>query len=745
MLLRLQPLIAGLLTTRVIAGGLNVPLPEGNIFDYVIAGGGPAGLTVANRLSEDPNITVLVLEAGPLDQYEEKIMIPYMQGSAGLVNGQCGGYNWCDNTVPQTYLDGATRIIPQGRGLGGGTLINAMFWNRGDREDYDTWAALGNDGWDYESMLPFFQQSETFNAESNSDISSFYSIGEDESQHGFSGPQNVSFPNFFYEASSHFFAAMNQMGIPNVTDPSAPTTKGAMFLPQGISQWNQSRADARRARFDPVSNRPNLYVSTGQHVLRVLFEGGCSTSDNGSLRAVGVESSPGRDMTIWTAVATREVVLAACALRTPQLLELSGIGANDILSSNGIQSRISLPGVGNNLQDHMLLHATQAFNNDSYVYSNIMNNDTIQEWARSLYYTNRTGPYTFGPPDGNAFLSLPQFSNRSSDIAAQAAAQTDDQYLAPGLDPSVSQGFARQRALLIPALNDSGRGAIEYLQDNAGNIQISNQRPLTRGTVHLNSTDPFTYPILDFRYGSNPLDYQVMLEALRFNDALFQQPALQILQPVQNDPPHAASDLQLESFLNRSLGTEYHPCGTAAMLPREDGGVVDSDLMVYGTQNLRVVDASIFPIIPAAHLEAVIYGVCEKAASLIRSAAVPAVTPSMPLNQAMCTTGPSKRNMHLIQNEFPENNIYSKRQDYGSISDSCYPAVGYPNYNPGSARPFDPNDPNRPASVGLPVGAALEWADKIICGVIDLAEGLVGEVLEPILDPLFGNSSYGGA
>jgi len=391
------------------------------------------------------------------------------------------------------------------------------------------------------------------------------------------------------------------------------------------------------------------------------------------------------------------------------------------------------------------MHMSQGFNNKNYVYSNIMNNATIQTWARQLYYANRTGPYTFGPPDGNGFLALPQFSNRSSDIASQAAAQSDDEYLASGLDQSVIQGFSRQRALLVSAFNDSGRGAIEFLQDNAGNTQISNQRPLTRGTVHLNGTDPFTYPALDFRYGSNPVDYQVMLEALRFNDNLFQQPALQVLQPVQNDPPHAASDQQFESFLNRSLGTEYHPSGTAAMLPREDGGVVNSSLVVYGTQNLRVVDASIFPIIPAAHLEAVIYGVCEKAASIIRSAAVPAVTPSMPLNQAMCTTGASKRDLHLVDADYPSNNVHSKRQSYGSISGNTYPAVGYPNYNPGSFRGFDPNDPNRPASVGLPVGAALEWADKVISGVVELGEGLLGGILSPILNPLSGNSSYNRA
>lgn len=831
--------IAGLFAVRAIAGGLNGPLPENNIFDYVIVGGGPAGLTVANRLTEDSSITVLLLEAGAADQYEAKIMIPYLQGSAGLVNGQCGGYNWCDNTVPQTYLDGNTRLIPQGRGLGGGTLINAMLWNRGDPADYDTWAKLGNDGWDYNSMLPYFQKSETFNAEQSTAIESYYAIGEDSTEHGFSGPQNVSFPNYFYEASSYFFAAMNSLAIPNVTDPSAPTTKGAMFLPQGISSWNQSRADARRARFDPVSTRDNLYVSTNQHVHRVLFE------DCGSegARAIGVEASSGPNAATWTAVATREVILAAGALRTPQTLELSGIGNNATLSAYGIETRISLPGVGNNLQDHMLMHMSQGFNNTDFVYSNMMNNQTVYNWAREAYYANRSGPLTNGPPDGNAFLSLPQFSNRSQALASMASAQSDDEYLAAGLDQSVIRGYARQRALLIPALTDNSRGAIEFLQDNAGNTQISNQRPLTRGSVHISSTDPFTYPALDFRYGSNPVDYQLMLDALRFNDLLFQQPALQFLKPIQNDPPHAASDAVLERFLNSSLGTEYHPSGTAAMLPREDGGVVDGNLIVYGTLNLRVVDASIFPIIPASHLEAVVYGVSEKAADLIKKAAFPAQTPSLPLSQATCTnttsnstkpvnvaqagnqttattasvgkttslshagnatvaTGtalassmsvPANMTLHSATlrttsatsnkatnkasnaasketssssstastssasakstaGSYPPNNVYSNERGQSDATPQNFSIIatpGYPIYNPGNVKTFDPNDPNRPASVGQPVGAALLYIDQLVSGINtlgqDIVQGLTGPLLGGSSDSYSSSSSQSGS
>ncbi|KAG9597146.1 FAD/NAD(P)-binding domain-containing protein, partial [Aureobasidium melanogenum] len=758
--------ITGLFASQTIAGGLNVPLPENNVFDYIVVGGGPAGLTVANRLSENADVHVLLLESGEADNYPESIMIPYYQGAAGSVDGKCGGFNWCDQTVAQTYLDGGSRTIPQGKGLGGGTLINAMLWNRGDREDYDTWSQLGNDGWDYNSLLEFFQRSESFNQQPSSQVATTYGQGYDASQHGEVGPQNVSFPTFQYPASQQFFAALNRMGVPTQPDPAAPTEKGAMYLPQGISQLNQSRADARRARWDPVAGRENFYVSTGQHVRRILFDGGCAASEDNAARAVGVEVSAGRDGRVWTAVAAREVILAAGAIRTPQLLELSGIGDKNVLAKAGVQSRINLPGVGNNLQDHMLMHMTQGFNNQSYVYPNIMQNKTINDWARSVYYQNRTGPYTFGPPDGNGFFSLPQISDRAQEIAQNASSFSDEDYLAEGLDDSVIRGYTRQRALLIPALNNSGRAVIEFLQDNAGNTQISNQRPLTRGNVHINGTDPFNYPTLDFRYGSNPIDMAVMMDALRFNDELFQQPELQILQPVQNDPPHAASDAQLQEFLNRALGTEFHPSCTAAMMPRDDGGVVDPNLLVYGTQNIRVVDASIFPIIPAAHLEAVIYAVAEKAADLIKKSNEQGSVPYLPLDQTQCTTAPAanaKRAVQIGQTQTLSSasasystwsSSYSSSTSYSTNSTESYncsssmpnltgssehdgligivngyPAVGYPNYNPSGTKGFDILASDRPASIGLPVGAALKWADCLIEGlVVDPLEGLIRTV-----------------
>ncbi|KAI9725227.1 MAG: hypothetical protein M1828_003408 [Chrysothrix sp. TS-e1954] len=654
--------------SQISARPLNAPLLD--VYDYIIVGGGVSGLTVANRLTEDPNTTVLVLEAGPADHYEEIIQVPVFNG-ADIYSV----YDWYFETAPQTYLDGATRRIPQGRVLGGGSILNALLWNRGGQGDYNDWVTLGNKGWGWSDLLPYFMKaslkaynSETYTPVFSEAIAEQYSINYNASVHGTSGPVNVSFPKYFYNTSVNFFQGLNQMGVPTVYDPNDGSTAGATYLPLDISPTNQTRADARRSYYDPYAFRDNLYVSTGQYVTNLIFQqtsncanvnnnqphtGDSSTgqgsgagepptgdSSNGGtgasplsgsppklkrqssddLRVIGVQYAVNAGSPRYNITARREVIMAAGALQTPKVLELSGIGSKSVLQSFGINVTLDLPGVGNNYQDHYLVGTYSQFYNASYIYSNQLSNATLNDEARAEYYANRTGPWTAGPADGNAFPSLSQITNSSAGIVDDATAQNATSHLAPGIDETVLAGYTAQKALLVDALSDPNRAVVEILNSNAGGISPSVMRPFSRGTTHINSTDPFTPPNIDPRYGSNPVDLDVLYESLLFHHLLLQTPAMQELDPYEWVPTANANESALRAYINSAIGTEYHPSGTCSMLPLDMGGVVDSNLLVYGTQNLRIVDASIYPIIPASHLQAVVYGVAEKAADIIKAA-----------------------------------------------------------------------------------------------------------------------------
>ncbi|TKA83176.1 hypothetical protein B0A55_00710 [Friedmanniomyces simplex] len=636
----------------------------------IVVGGGVAGLTIASRLSEDPDTNVLLLEAGPADENELFVNVPGMIG-----DGIGSIFDWNLSTVPQSALDGNSRSIPQGYGLGGGSLINGMLWNRGEVGDYDNFVGLGNPGWSWNDTMPYFIRSESYHPITSLEIAVNYSIEANMSVHGTTGPVNVSFAHWFWDTSTLLFDALNELGVPTAYDPNEGQIAGASFLPLSLDPVDATRSDARRAYYDPVADRPNLWVSTGQHATQVLFDG-TSTKDDATVttsqgNSVGQGTSPGPGIPgifggtttlnvsqsgdvpsslttsrlrsllhrLWDATKRAtlprqvsqqllrfsgrlaSIIVAAGALHSPQLLMMSGIGPASVLQNSTIPVNVDLPGVGSNLHDHGQVWTWYPYNDSAYPSPmDFFDDPTFAENAWTDYWANRTGPLTSGAFDGVAFPALAFITNGSTAVPVAASNQTASQYLPPGTDPTVLLGYAQQLELLINALADPTRASYEIINANDGALTVANMRPLSRGTVTINSSQPLDPPVIDPRYGSNPVDAQVLLAAIRFNQRLIATQSLSQLNPIQMYPAADATDEDILQWINTHMQTEYHPAGTCAMMPLGLGGVVSPELLVYGTSNLRVVDSSIIPMLPAAHLQAVVYGIAEKAADIIKAA-----------------------------------------------------------------------------------------------------------------------------
>lgn len=350
-------------------------------------------------------------------------------------------------------------------------------------------------------------------------------ISYNPSVHGFNGPVNVSYSNYVYNQTSILFAALAELGIPIAADPNSGDIAGAFFLPLDINPVQQTRCDARSAYYQPYMSRPNLWVSTGQKVTKILFEGSAGNQNapflvqrrssvrralwrnfkrwmrledrqattttpscSSSLRATGVQFAANASGPRQTVNAAREVIIAAGALHSPQLLKLSGIGPAAELQALQIPAVVDLPGVGTNLQDHSLVQVSYPYQNRSYITSQtILANATLNRQAEAEFYANGTGPWTSGPPDGDAFPPLSAITAGFNTIVAGAQSQTGGQYLASGSDATIIAGFDAQLALLTAALQNDSRAAYELLNYNYGSFSVANMRHFSRGTVIVSS------------------------------------------------------------------------------------------------------------------------------------------------------------------------------------------------------------------------------------------------------------------
>jgi choline dehydrogenase len=535
-------------------------------FDYVIVGAGSAGSVLANRLSEDGSASVLVLEAGPSDWH------PYIHIPAGFIKAfHDPRVNWLYSMEPSEWTGGRRILAPRGKTLGGSSAINGHIYNRGQRMDFDTWAQMGNRGWGYADVLPYFRRMER-------------RLGDgDPTYRGRDGALTVSDLDWRHPLCEAFIAGAESLGIPRNPDYNGAVQEGVAYAQRTIS--NGRRVSAATAFLHPARKRPNLTVRTRAHTTRLLFDG---------RRCTGIDYVVGgRRGAARSVQAAREVILSAGAYNSPQLLQLSGIAAAALLQSLGIPVRHALAGVGEGLRDHYAPRFT----------ARVKNIDTINERARGLrlvrevirYMTMRKGILALNPTLIYGFW-------RS--------------------DPSVA--ISDLQFTFTPA---SYREGVQGELDLEPGMTIASwqQRPESRGWVRLRSSDPFEAPIIQPNYLAEESDRRVLLAGMKLARRLLKTEPLLPYYDYEDFPgDKVQSDEELLGAAKQRGTTTFHPAGTCRMGPRGDPlAVVDEELRVHGLEGLRVIDASIMPTMLSANLNAATLMLADKASDLIRGRTPP--------------------------------------------------------------------------------------------------------------------------
>ncbi|RPA82280.1 GMC oxidoreductase [Ascobolus immersus RN42] len=572
-------------------------------YDYVVIGGGHAGITVAARLAGDPKVSVLVIEAGGLDKSEEIITVPDQ-----ILKSRNSEYDWSFNSVPQKNVNNRVINIPAGKVVGGGTVLNGMLFDRASISDYDAWVDLGNPGWRYKDLLPYFKKNERF-VEPPKDLAEEMRITWDPKYHGYEGKTYSSFPPWYNKEITHgWINANEQLGVPLAFDAYNGTALGVFYNTMSVDPRTMTRSHARLAYYEPVKNQSNFHILMRKHVTKILFK-----KKGKNVEVEGVEYAESEDSPRITVKVKKEAILSAGGIGSPRILQASGVGPSKLLKSLNIPVVLDMPGVGANLQDH-------AWNTFLSELTTLPTHGLTPEEAETLYRVNKTGPRTVGGSNLLTFLPLEMMSGPAytKKYIDSYKAQSPAQFLSTDTHPSVVAGYAAQKTILTKRLARNDMAASEFSAAPQFTFIIQ-QHPFSRGHVHITSPSTFTAPEIDFRYGSNPLDFDILVESVRWLRKAYATPHLSKYNPVEIAPgPDATSDEAITEWIKTTMDTMFHSCCTNAMMPKGLGGVVDSQLKVWGVSNLRVVDASVIPLIPATHLQSTVYAIAEKAADLIK-------------------------------------------------------------------------------------------------------------------------------
>ena len=535
-------------------------------YDYVIIGAGSAGSVLANRLSEDPTTSVLVLEAGPSDWH------PYIHLPAGFIKTfHDPRVNWLYSMEPSPWTGGRRILAPRGKTLGGSSSINGNVFNRGQPMDFDTWAQLGNRGWGYADVLPYFKRLER-------------RLGDgDDRYRGRSGPLTITDMDWRHPLCEAFIAGAVSLGIPRNPDYNGAIQEGVSYVQRTIHRGR--RVSAATAFLHPARKRRNVRVLTHAHATQIRLDG---------QRATGVRFSRGGRGGVEVEVAARrEVILSGGAYNSPMLLQLSGIGPPDLLQAHGIPVRHALAGVGENLKDHYAPRFV----------ARVKNCDTINERSRGLRLAREALRWA---THGDGILAL----------------NPTLVYCFWRSEPTVANSDL-QLTFTPASYREGVQGALEA--EPGMTVASWQQRPDSKGYVRIRSADPFDAPAIQPNYLAEEGDRRVLLAGMKLARRLLASKPLEPFYAREDFPgPEVKTDEELLAAAKQRGTTTFHPAGTCRMGPRSDqGAVVDDQLRLHGLAGLRVIDASIMPTMLSANLNAATLMLADKASDLIRGRAAP--------------------------------------------------------------------------------------------------------------------------